>query len=412
MSATIRIVNATLLAPEPSTAREVTFREGRIVAVGSHPNDSPADITYDARGAFLTPGLVDALVHGGDGKRVMTGDPEELHAVARAHGRNGTTAFCCGTFAAPMETLRQGLRAVGEVARNPPSDGARVLGAYVEGKFGTPEDGKHGAHDTRHLEAPTREAFLDLWNASGGSIRVFSYAVERDVNLDVTRFLASHQDDFVNVVPTMGHTNATYDATCRAIDAGVRRATHTFNGMSGLHHRKLGAAEAVLDDPRVHAEVIGDGRHVHPTWARLLMKLKGANGTGLITDAGAAAALSPQAFQDYFRTDEASGLPVTREGRRVYLINGALYLDPQGEQLTGGFLTLNDAVRNAIRWGASPSDAVRMATLSPAENLKLKSKGALRPGFDADLAVFDADWNPLAVFVEGRELVNRLAKVP
>ena len=412
MSDTIRIVNAAILAPESSAAREVTFGDGRILAVGAHADDPPPDIVYDAKGAYMTPGLMDALVHGGDGKRVMTGDPDDLYAVARAHGRNGTTAFCCGTFAAPMETLRHGLRAVGEAARNPSSDGARVLGAYVEGKFGTPEAGKHGAHDTRHLEPPTREAFRDLWNASGGAIRVFSYAVERDANLEVTRFLASHQDEFGKVVPTMGHTNATYDQTCRAIDAGVRRATHTFNGMSGLHHRKLGAAEAVLDDARVHAELIGDGRHVHPTWARLLMKLKGAGGAGLITDAGAAAALSPEAFRDYFRTDETSGLPVTREGRRVYLINGALYLDPQGEQLTGGFLTLNEAVRNAIRWGVSPSDAVRMATLSPAANLGLRTKGALRPGFDADLAVFDADWNALAVFVEGRAIINRLEKVP
>lgn len=408
MSEIVRIQNATILAPEPTYAREVTFAGGRILAVG--PCEMPADVTYDAKEAYLTPGLIDALVHGGGGKSVLTGNPEDLYAVAKAHGQRGTTALCCGTFAAPMETLRKGLFAVGEVVGNPPSDGARVLGAYVEGKFGTLEGGKHGAHDPRYLEPPTREAFLDLWRASRETICVFSYAVERDDGLELTRFLASHQDEFKNVVPAMGHTNASYEVACRAIDAGIRRATHTFNGMSGLHHRSPGAAEAVLDDPRVHAEVIGDGRHVHPTWVRLLMSLRGPQGVGLITDAGAAAALSPEAFQEYFEKDAATGLPVTRHGRRIYLINGALYLDPKGKQLTGGFLTLNEAVRNAIRWGASPSDAVRMATLNPAQNFGLKTKGALRPGFDADIAVFDNDWNPLAVFVEGKTILNRLER--
>lgn len=410
MTEVVRIQNATILAPEPTYARELTFADGRILAVG--PCEIAADVTYNAKGAFLTPGLIDVLVHGGGGKSVLTGNPEDLYAVAKAHGQRGTTAFCCGTFAAPTETLRKRLSVVGEVVGHPPSEEARVLGVYVEGKFGTPEGGKHGAHDPQYLELPTREAFLDLWKASRETICVFSYAVERDAGLELTRFLASHQDEFKNVVPAMGHTNASYEVACRAIDAGIRRATHTFNGMSGLHHRKLGAAEAVLHDPRVHAEVIGDGRHVHPTWVRLLMRLKGPEGVGLITDAGAAAGLSPQALSEYFEKDETTGLPVTRHGRRIYLINGALYLDSKGEQLTGGFLTLNEAVRNAIQWGASPSDAVRMATLNPAQNLGIKTKGALRPGFDADLVVFDNDWNPLAVFVEGKTLLNRLEKVP
>ena len=68
-----------------------------------------------------------------------------------------------------------------------------------------------------------------------------------------------------------------------AIDAGVTRATHTYNGMSGMHHRTLGAIEAVLSHPDIHAELIIDEHHVHPFWGHNLIQQKGIDAVGLIT---------------------------------------------------------------------------------------------------------------------------------
>jgi N-acetylglucosamine-6-phosphate deacetylase len=406
----IRIVNATIYTPDPTDAREVTIVGRRIARVGESVGDPPADVVFDAGGAVLTPGLVDALVHGGGGKSTMSGDAADLRAVAEAHGRQGTTTLCCGTNAAPMDTLKKALRAIGEATRNGTESGAQVLGAYVEGKFGAPE--KKGAHAEEHLEPPTVEAFQALWAASGGALRVLSYAPERDEGLALTRYLSERRDELGGVVPTMGHTNATYDEARRAVDAGIRRATHTFNGMSGLHHRELGAAEVVLEDPRVHAELIGDGRHVHPTWARLLMRLRTAAGVGLITDAGAPAGLESDTFDAYWAADPSSAARVARESRDLWLIGDSLYLDAQGQQLTGTAMALRSILANAIRWGASVAEAVRMASTSPAENLGLTQKGRIAPGHDADLVVFDGEWRPRAVFVEGRAIHNDLPNLP
>ncbi|MDA1191367.1 MAG: N-acetylglucosamine-6-phosphate deacetylase [Candidatus Poribacteria bacterium] len=406
MPHTIRLINATLYTPEHTAATEITFRDGRIVAIGERP-DIEADATYDAQNAIVTPGLIDSLVHGGGGAATMDASHDSVYRIAESHARFGTTAICCGLSAAPMDYLTKVVDAIGEVAQNPSDTGSRVLGVYVEGKFGTPS--KRGAHAKEHLGKPTVEAFKTLWKASRETIRIFSYAIEEDGGLELTRHLAERQDEYRNVVPTMGHTNADYDLACRAIDAGIRRATHTLNAMTPMHHRNLGVAEATLDDPRVFAEIIGDGLHVHPTWARLIMRLKGSGNAALITDALFAAALSSDQVSTTFERDEASSSLVTREGRRVFLRDGALFL-PDGT-LAGSRITLNDAVRNAVAWGASVEDAVRLSTQSPARNLSLSRKGELRPGYDADIAVFDADWNPLAVFVEGREIVNCLPRL-
>ena len=407
MQARTRIMNGRVFTPSPTEANEITLIGGRILCIDKAPDHKPPDVTVDAHGGYIVPGLIDALVHGGGGSEAMSGDADEVRTIARSHGSFGTTSMCIGTVASPMEKLSTVLGAIAEVTNHHTDDGARVLGAYVEGLLGCHE--KRGAHATEYLRKPTVEIFQSLWTAAAGTLRVLSYAPESDDRLTLTHYLSDRQDELSNVVPAMGHTNATYDEARRSIDAGIRRATHLFNGMSGLHHRRLGAAEAILDDPRVHAELIGDGVHVAPPWARLAMKLKTSANLGLITDAHGGAALSEEDVERFFKRDQVSGGLVSRDGRGLYLRDGAIYMHPTEDFLGGSIITLADAVRNAIQWGASIEDALRMATEAPAKNLCLRQKGQLSVGFDADVVVFDANWHAQAVFVEGRAIKNDLS---
>jgi adenine deaminase len=61
-------------------------------------------------------------------------------------------------------------------------------------------------------------------------------------------------------------------------------------------------------------------------------------------------------------------------------------------------------IREAIAYGIDPIDAVRMATLNPAEWFGLHGRGALAPGYRADLVVFDsfADFRPRQVYAGGK----------
>lgn len=70
--------------------------------------------------------------------------------------------------------------------------------------------------------------------------------------------------------------------------------------------------------------------------------------------------------------------------------------------ITEGSIDFN--IKLAIRADINPIDAIKMATLNSAECYGLKDKGAIAPGYRADLVVIDdlEDFNVLEVFKDGK----------
>ena len=73
-----------------------------------------------------------------------------------------------------------------------------------------------------------------------------------------------------------------------------------------------------------------------------------------------------------------------------------------GDLLKDGSIDHN--IRLAIKSGIDPIDSIKMASLNAAECYGLKGKGAIAPGYMADLVVIDnlEDFNILKVFKEGK----------
>jgi adenine deaminase len=69
-------------------------------------------------------------------------------------------------------------------------------------------------------------------------------------------------------------------------------------------------------------------------------------------------------------------------------------------------------VRKAVSMGISPIAAVKMATIQPARCYGLRRTGAVAPGYDADLVVWDSikDFNAQMVFYKG-QLINGHTRV-
>ena len=84
-------------------------------------------------------------------------------------------------------------------------------------------------------------------------------APERAGGLDAIRRVVD-----AGALAAVGHTDASYELTRAAIDAGARVGTHLFNAMAPVHHREPGPAVALLEDDRVIVELVLDGLHVHP----------------------------------------------------------------------------------------------------------------------------------------------------
>jgi N-acetylglucosamine-6-phosphate deacetylase len=200
-------------------------------------------------------------------------------------------------------------------------------------------------------------------------------APELPGGLEMIRMLAR-----AGVAPSMGHSEADYDTALAAIEAGATRATHLFNAMSGVHHRKPGLAAAALNEPGLCAELICDGVHVNPQMVALAWKAKGRDGIALITDATAA---------------QGVGDGVFTLGDFQIQVRGPLCTLMDGVTIAGSVLTMNRAAANAIAFtGMNLIDAAHTAALAPAEVCGVADrKGSIEVGKDADLAILNPDFS-------------------
>ena len=75
--------------------------------------------------------------------------------------------------------------------------------------------------------------------------------------------------------------------------------------------------------------------------------------------------------------------------------------------LAGSVVSLSECLRRVIRFGVPAEQAIRSATLIPAQSVGLGDvTGSLRPGKRADLVVMDAGWQVRLVMIGGR-IVHR-----
>jgi N-acetylglucosamine-6-phosphate deacetylase len=366
-----------VLAPEPLGRTAVVIEDGRISDVLRSPH--PAELPRDSREVygFICPGFIDLQINGAFGIDV-TPDPEALRALARELPRTGTTSFLPTLVSSPAEVYADFLDAIEDA-----SSGSRILGAHLEGPFLSPA--RKGAHDPANLRP------VDLGLAKefvrSGVVRMVTIAPElSDATEAVRLFLEG------GVIPSAGHTDATFEEILRALDSGLGMGTHLFNAMSPFAHRAPGTVGAILADDRVRAGIIVDGVHSHEGALRVAYRQKGPEGLALVTDAM-----------------EAAGMPSGEyelSGRKVRLDGGAVRL-PDGT-LAGSALTMDIAVHNAERMLHIPlHDALRMATQTPAEILGMPGKGRIVPGADADLVVLGQEGRVEETIIGGESAYRR-----
>jgi len=379
------VLRGTLVTPREMISRgRVVVEGGKITEVG--PDDGSHDgRVYDFGDSLVAPGLIDVHIHGGGGHDVMDASQGSIEGLSGFLAEGGVTGFLAATYTASQEAT---LDAVGAVrgASGRGTGGAEVLGIHLEGPYISRE--RRGAQQEEHIREPSIEELGEVFEAAGGLVKVVTLAPEREGALEAVRWLGAR-----GVVPSAGHTDATFDETEEAVDAGLRHAAHLFNAMRPIHHREPGAAGAALTDGRVSVELIADGAHVHPSMLRLAATVKGAGRTVLVSDAIKPAGL-PEG--EYNLGDQKV---IVKEGRCL-LDSGVL---------AGSCIRLCEAVRNMAGPAGLPvTEAVEMASSSPARVLGLSDrKGRLVPGMDADITVMGWGFDVLLTMVGGRVVYRR-----
>lgn len=372
----MRIRNGRFLTPSGvAQGLELVVADGRIQAL-QEPADSDADI-LDAQGLWVAPGLIDIHIHGALGCDVMDATPAALGTVARYLAQHGVTSWLPTTMSASREAIDA---AIANVASHPqPEDGAQHLGVHVEGPYLCQR--YRGAQASEALRAPDPGEY-GVWLRSG-VVRLITLAPEL---AGAEQLIDAGRRQGIEFA--IGHSGADYKTVLAAADRGLRQATHTFNGMAGLHHREPGTLGAVLDDGRIFAQLIGDGLHVHPAVVRLLLRAKGRDRTLLISDAMRAAGPGDG---DY----DLGGQAVTVRHGEARTQDGAL---------AGSTVTLDEILRRVMRFAdLTLPQTLSMASAVPAAAMGLVGrKGTLAVGADADVILLDDDAQVQLTMVAGR----------
>jgi len=369
----------------------VLVEQGRVLEISARSGQqAPAGISVtDFGDGVMAPGYVDLHIHGSAGYDVMDDTAEALPAIEQLLARHGVTSYFPTTVSAPMDTTLRALERLADAIEkreqnnNKKDDVKRrslPLGIHLEGPFIS--HARRGVHPPENLLAPKLSTFEQFWQAARGRIRIMTIAPELEGAPEVIAEAARR-----GVCVSLGHSDADFEAAGRGIAAGARHATHTFNAMRPLDHRRPGILGAVLTDGRVSADIIADGVHLDPAIVKLFAEAKGPERTVLITDA-----------------ISATGMPDGRYrlGRfEVDVRDGKCMADGK---LAGSVLTMDRAVRNLARFAEwDLPQAIAAASRNPARAARIANKGVLTMGADADFVVLSAAGEVLRSFIGGVE---------
>ncbi|MBQ2248546.1 MAG: N-acetylglucosamine-6-phosphate deacetylase [Clostridia bacterium] len=361
---------------------DLSFGE-RIERIGQ--GTSCGDVIELPEDAIVLPGFIDGHIHGAGGADTMDGSVESLACIAKTVAEEGTTSFLATTMTQSPEAIKAALHAV-KIYREGKQEGARLLGVHLEGPFISPEH--KGAQPLSYVQSPDVGVFDEYNAASGNCIRTVTLAPEREGARELIAHLVR-----LGILPSIGHTGATYADIEGAVRLGARCVTHTYNAQSALHHREIGTVGSALLLDDLACELIADTVHVSPPAMRLLVKCKPHGKLILVTDAMRAKGLCDG-------ESELGGQRVTVKNGQARLADGTL---------AGSVLRMNEAIRNMVEvLGLSLTEACDLATANPAALLGIdRETGSIREGKRADFAVLDSRFAVICTVCGGEIVYQR-----
>lgn len=345
-----------------------------------HCNTAAEMHIVDAKNNYVSPGFIDIHIHGSGGKDTMDGTIEDLKIISSTIAKNGVTSFLPTTMTMHKDKIYTALKAVRE-AKKQSFNGASVLGAHMEGPFICEK--YKGAQSKDYILKPNLNFISDYMDV----LKSITLAPEEDNDFNFIKEVSSNSD----ITLSMGHTDITYEKAMMAIENGISHATHTFNAMSPLNHRKPGAIGAIFNS-KISCEFIADTIHINPELYRLVLNIKGKDKVVLITDSMRAGSMKKGEY-------ELGGQKVIVDDTSARLVDGTL---------AGSILTLNTAVKNILKYtNLSIPEAVNLATINPAKVIHVDDlKGSLKVNKDSDIIIFNDNLDILTTIVNGNIIYN------
>lgn len=372
------IINAHVISPGVNIENAtITIDKGKIAAVTKQKGvaklstfNSKFSTCLDAAGALVVPGFIDVHLHGASGYDVCDDAPEAIEAIARAKLAEGCTTFLPTTLTVDHETLMTAAKNVAAYQKSWSSTcgGARALGLHLEGPFINPKC--CGAQNPAFVRKPDMKEVIAIDRVA--PVKMVSFAPEMPGG---PAFAAACLKR--GIVPSCGHTAATFTELEKAYQKGLRHLTHFCNQMSKLHHREIGVVGAGFLVGDLNTELICDRIHLCDDMLRLVFARRPLEHIQMITDS-----LRCSHMKDGY-SFEMGGLKVRLEKGEARLVEGG--------NLAGSTLWLNKGLKNLRDVTGLPlEDLIRVTSYNQAIELGLgDTLGRVAKGYTADLALLD-----------------------
>jgi N-acetylglucosamine-6-phosphate deacetylase len=341
--------------------KEISVTNGRISAI--------SDGHGVASENFLVPGFIDLQIYGGGGILFSNHQTtESIQATFDEHHKTGTVAFQITLNCSPAQTMWKAIDAYKNYT------GPGLVGLHLEGPFFNPV--RRGAHNEEFVQKPSIDFLAELIERTKGIPTYLTIAPEMFSADELSLLMGSH------IMCSLGHSDATFEQAIEAVNNGVSRITHLFNAMSQWQSRALGLVGASFQS-EAWTSIIADGLHCDYKSLEIAYRLKKGR-LFLITDAVTNDTSGPYSF-------------LSQNGR----------FTNEAGVLSGSSLTMIEAIQNCVRQASIPlEEAIRMATVYPAEVAKLTDLGSIEVGKRACLVELNPSLEVVQVWYDGKALLN------
>ena len=339
------------------------------------------DNKTDLAGKYLIPGFIDSHIHGIGGYSFQNQSSQDVLEASQKLASYGVTSFIptISRSSSQDEEIIGDIQAI--VNAKSKESGAKILGIHLEGPFLSLE--KRGGQSAAGITPINLNLMKKLWEASQGQILTMTVAPELDKLEELVAFCKDK-----DIKLQTGHSAATYEQMAQAARLGLKHITHTFNAVSGLHHRHPGIIGYALENDDISCELIADGYHVVPPVVKILFKCKPDDKIMIVTDA-----------QKYSKT----GINKFSENNIEYRADDYIYR-AEDHTLVGSNISMLDGFQNLIRWKIPLERAIMATSCNIAKYLNLNNTGKIELGYCADFIILNSDFSLDKTIINGQEV--------
>jgi N-acetylglucosamine-6-phosphate deacetylase len=275
--------------------------------------------------------IIDIHTHGLGGYDTRTINPDDILKIAKLHGAQGISDIIPAIYPGPIAVMRKHMTSVKEAIerqrlalseqrsaatnskfKTKNLKSARIAGIHLEGPFLNPS--KAGALDETSFQKPSEKIWKSMIEGFEDIVKIVTISPELKGAQRLIKTISN-----MGIAVSLGHSDATYEETKKAFQAGARGITHLFNAMRGLHHREPGIAGFGLMNPGIYVEVIADSLHLNDQTIELIYKVKDPEKIIIVSDSvkETKTVLPNQPIQDNTGTLQGGSLTIIESATRL-----------------------------------------------------------------------------------------------